>query len=190
MAYITLRQLKEYLGIDTSEDDGLLSACITRAQGTMESPPPMGTGRVFEGASATRYFGRDAIVGRTLLMEHYDLLSVTTLTNGDGEEIPSTAYRLEPRNSTPHWRIVLLSGYVWELQDEDAEISVTGVWGYSATPPDAIVQATLRLASWYYRQKDTGMDADRALASDGVLVLPSRLPKDVQEVIAAYRRRL
>jgi hypothetical protein len=190
MAYITLDALKSYLGVDTADDDLLLEGIIARAQGVIESPRPLGTGRKFIGETDTRYFYREDVDGKTLYMEAHDLLSVTSLTNGDGEVIPPSGFRLEPRNSTPYWRIRLLGDYYWLFDDRDSEITVTAVWGYSLTPPEAILQAHLRLAAWIYRQKDTGIEGDRVIISDGQTILPAKLPKDIDDLINPYRRKV
>jgi hypothetical protein len=80
----------------------------------------------------------------------------------------------------------------WTYDDapEDA-ISIEGRWGYSVTPPADVVQATVRLVAWMYRQRDTGVDADRpAVNEQGVMVFPASMPRDVAEMLRPYRRVL
>jgi hypothetical protein len=72
--------------------------------------------------------------GRQLLLDK-DLLELTTLTNGDDNEITSTYYNLIPKNSTPHYAVKLKSpmSVTWEYDsnaDDEYVIDVTGVWGY------------------------------------------------------------
>lgn len=64
-----------------------------------------------------------------------DLLELTTLTNGDGDEITSSYYKLYPYNLYPKFMIKLNPlGNVWfetsSTWDEMAAIQVLGFWGY------------------------------------------------------------
>lgn len=60
-----------------------------------------------------------------------DLLSVTTLTNGDGVAISGSNYRLLPHNRYPKRLIKLKPDYVFTYdEDPDGAISVAGEWGY------------------------------------------------------------
>jgi uncharacterized phiE125 gp8 family phage protein len=187
MAYITIAELKDYLGISTATDDSILTSLIERAQGVIEAY----TGRKFEASTATRYFTNQSIEGRWLYLWGYDLLTVTTLTNGDGTEIAAANYRLEPRNETPKWAIRLDEDYTWEFDDSDDEISIAGTWGYTATPPNDIVHATIRLTAFLYRQKDTSADIDRPFVTgDGVTIMPSQIPNDVKAILDQYKRRV
>lgn len=187
MAYTTAALVKSYLGISTATDDTLIGNLITRAQEIIEAY----TGRVFEAETATKYFTIDNVEGRWLYLWGYDLLTVTTLTNGDGTEIAAANYRLEPRNETPKWAIRLDEDYTWEFDDSDDEISIAGTWGYTATPPNDIAHAAIRLTAFLYRQKDTSADIDRPFVTgDGVTIMPSALPQDVKSILDKYKRRI
>jgi hypothetical protein len=187
MAYTTKTEVKAYLGISVATDDDLIDALIARAQSIIEEY----TGRVFEAASETKYFDTDDIEGRWLYLWGYDLLTVTTLTNGDGTELTSGQYRLEPRNETPKYAIRLDEDYTWEFDDSDDEISIAGTWGYTSSAPNDIKHACIRLTSFLYRQKDTSADIDRPLVTgDGVTIMPSSIPHDVKAILDKYRRRI
>jgi hypothetical protein len=187
MAYATVSEVKAYLGIATASDDTLLNDLVSRAQSIIDNY----TGRVFEAETAIRYYTRDDVDGAYLLFYGDDLLSVTTLTNGNGEVIASANYRLEPRNATPKYSIKLLNGVYWEFDDSNSEISVAGLWGYTATPPGDIAHACVRLTAFLYRQKDTSADIDRPLVTgDGVTIMPSGLPQDVKSLLDKYKRRI
>lgn len=190
MAYAELYEVKHYLGIsDEDGDDTLLNGLITRAQSIIENY----TGRVFEAVTATKYFTIDQVEGRWLYLWGYDLLTVTTLTDGDADATVFTSgqYRLEPRNETPKWAIRLNEDYEWDFDDSDSEISVAGTWGYTATPPADVKHACIRLVAFLYRQKDTSADLDRPLVTgDGVTIMPGNLPSDVKALLDSYRRRI
>jgi len=187
MAYTESTYVKAYLGIDTNDDDALIDSLIERAQKIIESY----TGRVFEAETETKYFYTQNIEGRWLYLWGYDLMTVTTLTNGDGTEITSGQYRLEPRNTTPKYAIRLNEDYTWEFDDSDDEVSIAGTWGYTTTAPHDIKHACIRLTAFLYRQKDTSADVDRPLITgDGVTIMPSSFPADVKSILDNYKRRV
>jgi len=188
MSYASTIQLKEYLGItSTVVDDNLLDDLIERAEGLIDAY----TGRSFESTTATKYFGEGDTDGRDLPLYGHDLLTVTTLTNGDGTELTSSEYRLFPRNDNPKWMVRLGEAYSWNFSDGDSEISVAGTWGYSATPPLDIQHACIRLAAFLYRQKDNSADIDRPMITgDGVTIMPTNLPADVTRLLDRYKRRV
>lgn len=189
MAYTTLDELKEYADFETTTDDDLLTNLIARAQAIIEKY----TSRKFEASvETTRYF--DAVVdveGVTLHLDE-DLVEPTTVLNGDGVEVASDEFVLEPRNRLPKRAIRLLgsSGKAWTYTtDPENAIEVTGYWAYSRTAPDDIQQVCLRLASWLYRQRESDTDIDRPLVADGgVVVMPAKLPADVVSILNMYKK--
>lgn len=195
MAYTDKAAVKAYLKITDADDDDLIDTLIARAQAIIEQR----TTRLFEASDTARKF--DALADteldqygarRDLVFYQDDLCSITSIVNGDGTTIASTKYVTLPRNVTPYFgiRLKASSGYVWEYEDdpEDA-ITITGVWAYSAEPPDDIVHAAVRLTAYLYRQKDTQQVFEQVIASPGgVLRMPSKLPSDVLELLEPYRR--
>ena len=194
--YASLADLKTYLGVGTTADDALLSQCLTRAQGFIESQ----TGRVFEAsADTTKTFDAAACVladeeGRqlTLYLDGLDLCAITSVTNGDGTTVAANQYVTEPRGSTPYWALRLKAnatvGWTYSDTPENA-ISIVGRWAYSTTPPADVVQACLALATYFYRQRGaeaTGMEP--VMSQSGVVMLPPRIPDVVKAVIARYQR--
>lgn len=188
--YAELDDLKLYLGIESGSDDTLLYSCLVNAQGMIEAR----TQRVFEIAvdSTRRFDALTDVCERTLLFNG-ECAQVTQVVNGDGMVVPGTAYLMEPPHQSPNWGLRLKrSAEPWTYNDDPEEaIAVTGRWGYSVTPPADIVQATLRLAAFIYRQKDNAQDADRPLLTgDGNVLMPSRLPNDVAEILRPYTRKM
>lgn len=191
MAYTTVSALKTYLGVVGNTDDALLTALIARAQAIVDAY----CGRTFEAAQdSTRKLDAKLSVSpdkRTLYVER-DLCAITSITNGDGVSVAASEYVTEPRWEKPFYGITLKREsdirWTWDNTPEDA-ITVVGRWAYSATAPADIVQATERLAAYLYRQKDNMSDLDRAVAVSGnMTVLPQSLPRDVQLILAPYRR--
>src|SRR5512143_2220666 len=97
MAYITIDDLTAYLGITDDTDDEVLSAAIDSATKAIESY----CDRVFTATAATEYYDQDAVDdGGQVLNLGGDWLTVTTLTNGDGDDIDTDNLWLLPRNET------------------------------------------------------------------------------------------
>lgn len=187
--YTTVNEVKTYLHITGSGDDDLLADLVTRASRLIDDH----CGRRFVAENQTRYY--DAVgshISGNLLLLDADLLSITTLTNGDGSVIDSDDYILRPINWPPYFGIALkVSGNVFWTYTGDPEgaISVVGSWGYSQTPPEPVVHATVRLAAWLYRQRDTGAEPTQIEVTErGVSVAPARLPRDVLDLLGPYVR--
>lgn len=190
------------MGITASTDDALLALCIDRAQSTIESY----TNRKFEATADTtrKYtpivdrigsgmgFSGDLMDDYTIDL-NYDLISLTSVTNGTGDTIPLTAVITMPLNFTPAYavRIKQSSGYFWSyVGSPEASVSITGRFGYSLTAPANIQQACLRLASQMYRQRDGSPDLGNSLISaDGVTIVTSAMAKDIEALLKPYRRR-
>lgn len=188
MAYLDAGTLRTYIGgIDTSQD-ALLTATIARAQSQIETE----TRRKFEAqTNITRVYPNfyDRIVGMNHLYLDDDLLSLTTLVNGNGSTIASSGYFLLPLNQTPSQSIRLKTNPspVW-IWNTDQTIQVTGTWGFSTTAPADIVQATLRLATKMWRERDSQIFDITFEPGMGQLTIPAGMPKEVQQLIAPYRR--
>jgi len=187
MAYASITDLTVYLGIDESTaDDGLLTQLLARAQAAIDTY----TRRTFEAtADATRWHTLDNVWGRQLQLDG-DCCAITSITNGDGATVDAGEYHTMPRNRTPYYAVELWpdSAVAWDA-DSSGQIAVTGRWAYSTKAPADVVHACVRLAAWMYRQKDnTGNDAP-IIAGD-VTILPTRIPSDVQLMLAPYRRAL
>lgn len=196
MVYAALADVRSYLGVGAPEtaDDALLTALIARSQGVIDRY----TGRTFEASTQTRYFLPRHIDydDSSILMVDTDLLTVTTLRNGDDAAtiIPDTDYWLWPfaaaNDGAPYWGIKLKAGASQPRWDfgTDGRVQVAGTWGYSATAPDAIKHATIRLAGYLYRQRDSQVFEATADPVTGQMTIPPGMPKDVRLILDGYRR--
>lgn len=186
MAYLGTTELKLYLGIGTATttDDALLASLISAARGAVDAY----CRRTFEATVQTRTYGMyDArVMGQKLYLD-YDLQSVTQLVNGNEATIGGTGYWLGPQNYAPYGMIRLKTSFVW-VWNTDGMISVTGTWGCATTAPDDIVQATKRLAGYFYRGKDSQTWDVTAFTEAGQLTIPKGLPADVEQLLRPYRR--
>lgn len=193
MAYTTIAQVINYLGVDEEGDHVLLANLISRAQEAIDSY----TGRTFEAETQTRYFEiEDLADNRFILLMDRDLLTITTLTNGDssGTAIPNTEYWLTdasgrrlPEGPYHAIRLKIDSTYSWEF-DTDYQVSVAGTWGYSTTAPADIAHACIRLTGYYYAQKDAQVYDTTVIPDAGVMTLPVGVPRDIQMVLNPYCR--
>jgi len=189
--YITQAEFKLYANIGTTDanDDLVIDELV---EGTSRLIDDL-TGRTFYARSLTNYY--DVPVGRQIDLTD-DLLTITKLTNGDGDEILLAEYNLIPKNHAPYHAIRLkeASTEVWELDDEgnsEMVISVQGTWGYSATAPDDIKTACYQLAQQAYKERfgeNTG--GVSTITAWGVVVTPQDIPGSAWQVLKRYRKML
>lgn len=188
--YATIKELKHYIAPNAAadkHDDEVMAHLIEAASRYID----IETGRTFYARTETHYF--DVPFGRSLYLDD-DLLTVTTLTNGDGTVITSTYYKLIPYNKPPYVEIRLKesSTYIWESEaDADTEgvISVAGTWGWVATTPKDIKEATLQLArNWYKRRFGENIETVSTITSAGVVIEPRDVPYQVKRILDHYRR--
>lgn len=132
--YTTFADLKsQYLDVTSSGDDGLLLKMIRDTSREIERSAG---GRTFAPHIDTRYY--DTPLSGDLLLDD-DLISLTTLTNGDGSTLASgTDYKLYPLNERVKHKVRLLSSSSssWRPDNSgnyDGAISVLGQWCYTKT---------------------------------------------------------
>lgn len=206
--YITTAALKSYLRISSATDDSLLADAISGACGTIDAI----THRIFsperihipndDGSSdpfATRHYtplsdriGGDLVDNYTLRL-NYDMVTLTSITNGDGSNVPLNAVVTIPADTRPFGfiQIKTASGYFWTYSGSpEQSISVYGKWGYSLSAPAAIKRAATRLAALLYRQRDGSPNTDDAIATaEGVYLASGKIPDSVMKMISPYIRR-
>lgn len=192
MAYATIASLKLYLGVGASGDDVLFTSLIARAQAGIDRF----TGRTFEAsADSTRKFtvGVDTVKSKLYLDE--DLAAITTITtnadNASPDTLATSDYITHPRNRTPYYAIEIItsSTYNWTYTtDPENGITVAGKWAWSTSAPDDIVHACIRLAGYYYRQKDAGVFDTTAIPDAGIIQVPQGIPRDVQLILNPYKK--
>jgi len=197
MAYLTAAEFRQYTGISSNLDDSLITALIARAQQAVD----VYTARTFEAAAdTTKKFDAELDVRNHQLLLDWtpygiDLCQITSVVNGDGMALLPAQYVLEPRHYAPWYgiRIRTSTGLYWDTDanaDPEDAIAVTGRWAYSITPPPDIVHATLRMAVYMYRQKDSNVFDVTAVPGAGVIEVPQGFPRDVERLLSSYRRRI
>ena len=188
VVYNLFRDLRDDLGLTAATDDGQIYRKLQQAFKGAETY----CSRKFEAVTATRYYEYDAVYGDYLRLDD-DLISITTLTNGDsdGTAITSTYYWLWPRNSGPPYHSVRMKAdqttHTWEV-DTDYFITITGSWGWGSEIPDDVQRAIIRWASYLYHQKDSGVYDVSVFPESGVITTPQGIPRDVKILLDPYRR--
>jgi hypothetical protein len=192
--YAELEEVKAYAVFKTVDEanDPLLESLITQVSRLIDTL----TGRTFAPSGDSTYYlpycnveGRDIFLGE---LDH-PLLSVTTLTNGDGTVIASSEYLLLPRGAQRFQTIRLkeASSVDWEDADAgDGYISIAGKWGWSLTVPEDVKMATIEATAFVFKNRRTIENSEKAQVSgDGLVLLPSMLPKRSLAVIEHYKKK-
>lgn len=190
MAYCTPGEVMDYLGIESSSDNLLITDLIDAAQDAIDNH----TRRTFEApADTVRYADAlgDHIRNLYLFLDGIgELCAITSIVNGDGLAVATGQYITEPRNTTPYTAIKLRgdAGKFWTYGTywEDA-ITITGRWAYSITPPAAITQACVGLAAFYYRQKDQPF-SDVTAVEGGIVMRPMGIPAYIKTMLQGYTK--
>ena len=189
-SYTDILAVRDYLGFQGTQGtstNGILQDCIDDATAAINSH----TRRNFLGTPGTYYvnrFGQDKVVNQALYLTR-DLHTLVGVVNGDTQVIPTGSVWLEPRNDGPPYRILRLkSQYVW-VWNTDSDVVISGTWGYSTTVPDDIRRATIQLAAYYYKLKDTGVGDVAGFAEGGEVTIPKGIPDTVKIILEKYRSR-
>ena len=190
MAYATLEELKKQLGIDPDnvEDNLILTSLLSAATVEIDTR----TGRTFsadENVARTFDCSAPTVAGRYLYLD-MDLAAIVSITNGDGDDLDPSDYRLL-WDGPPHAVVDMLpsSGKAWTSTDypEDA-ISIVGTWCYQPTVPDDIKQSCIEIAEFDYRRRENGADFDRTVFTGTATLGPVSIPVHAAARLEPYVR--
>jgi len=185
MTYPTLAQCKTYMGVVGAADDTEITQMLVHAIKAVEKH----THRVFVGATATKtFFVRFPFVTRNgLQLNLYeDLVSVTTVTNGNADVVASGDYDLYP--AIPYYQINIRRGKSvhWQSDGDDTPISIAGKWGYAVACPDDIFLEIMRIAALSFRAKAEGEGV--AITRTGLIIDKGQWPPSTLAVLEEYIR--
>jgi len=184
-------------------DDAVIDGFITDASRLVDAAC---AGRWFYSASETRKYDVPVPAPgatRQLLLDA-DLLTITTLTNGDATVIASADYILLPANAPSKYaiRIKPSATIAWEPDTNgnlEQVISVVGTWGYvnrSLTDPKSVEivrnthRACLSIAkSLYQKRFGQGVEGVAQMTPAGVVITPQGIPRDAWEAIKGYAKQ-
>lgn len=185
--YATLPEYRAFAKVTSTAQDSVFETIIEGVSRYID----LKTQRRFYAKTDTRYFDRPS--GRELELDE-DLLTITTLSNGDGVEITSSDYNLIPRNDPPYRaiRLTQTSTIFWTLDDEgnsEFVIDVAGTWGYMTDHTDDIREACLTISqSFVKRRFGENVSGIAKVTAAGVVITPQDVPSAAAEVIAIYRK--
>jgi hypothetical protein len=194
--YCTLSEYKVFVvsrgqtATTDANDDAVIEDIIEGASRLIDTH----TGVTFYGRSGTHYYNTPS--GNTLQIDDDDLLSITTLTNGDGSVISASNYKLLPLNKSPKYEIYLEPGsnLSWKTDssgDSVGVISINGTWGFSATAPHDVRQACLIIAlSEYMRRFGENVTATATVTGAGVVLTPQGMPRNAADLLQSYKKLL
>ena len=190
MAYTTVNEVKTYLGLSGENSDGLISNLVNAATAAIDSH----THRTFQAqVNETREYSLYDVENGVLWFDD-DICEITTVTvdadnESGGTVLASGDYITRPRNKTPYYGIKIISSSdnTWTYSSSpDTAIEVSGKWGWSQTPPPNINHACVRLAGYYYRQKDAQTFDVTATPELGQITIPQGIPADVRVILKPY----
>ncbi len=191
-SYASLDEFQKYAVITTINelDDLVIIDLLESASRFIDAE----TNRTFYARTETRKF--DVPIGSRTLKLDDDLLSITTLTNGDSAVILSSAYIFLPANETPKHSVKLKASSTvsWELSgDGDAEqaITILGSWGHNASGshPEQIRTACLEITRGANGRR-TGKNLDTAaqVTAAGVVLTPRDISSMASRIIRSFVR--
>jgi uncharacterized phiE125 gp8 family phage protein len=172
-----LADVKAWLNLAGTGDDGLLAALITAASVAIETA----LNRSIAAASYSDVC--DGTGGRTLAFAATPVTAVTSLSI-DGRVIPAAPDSCSPGYLFSPTRLSLL-GY--RFTPGLANIAVSYVAGFAETPPD-LANACMHLVAARYRERDRiGLNA-KGLAGESTSFVQAEFPASVAATIARYRK--
>lgn len=188
MTYPTVTDVKTWLNISGATEDSELGFIVDGIKGFVEEY----TGRVFVAASTTKTFEACApyVSGDKRRLNLFtDLVSVTSITNGDGSVLSASDYSLYP-DAAPYYEIHLDRRGVRTWQSHVQAISIEGSWGYSAACPDSVFHVILELCQFAYNALHSGSGGPTLVSSrqTGMVVGPDTLPPRLRLALDQWRR--
>ena len=185
-AYCTANDIAQALNIAGTQDDGWLTTLADSASAWIDAHCAVPSGGFAVATDSTRSFDICALDDGVLRLD-VPLVSLTSLTNGDGTAIDKTTVRLYPLNGPHYWCIRMLTtgpGWQWVT---DGLYTVTGKWGWSTTPPTPVKEATVMLAAWMYKRYQAALQDAANNVEIGQMMYSERMPKQVVALLAPFR---
>lgn len=179
------------LGISTNAtDDTVIEDMVEAASRLIDSL----TRRTFYARTETHYYNTPDDPYE-LAIDDDDLLTASTITNGDGDTISASEYKLYPLNTTPKYCIRLLpsAGVTWDTSsagDAEAAITIAGTWGYSSTTPEDVRNACEEIVVRVYKARygQAQAEGNVTLTASGIVITPEDLTDFAKRTIDAYKR--
>jgi hypothetical protein len=195
--YCTLSQVKAALRITDTTDDALIENSVEAASRLIDGHAmrnfySAGTATRLFAATDALYVQIDDLAGTAVTIE------TSSLADGVFDiTFAPTDYQLEPLNGTLDgigWafdRIRAVGDYTFPnltplLNDQQALVRVTGVWGWPAVPK-AIETATMIQASRIFKRFDSPLGV-AGFGDFGAVRVSRFLDPDVEQLVMPYRK--
>jgi hypothetical protein len=195
--YCTLSQVKAALRITDTTDDALIENSVEAASRLIDGHAmrnfySVGTATRLFAATDSLYVQIDDLAGTAVTIE------TSSLADGVFDiTFAPTDYQLEPLNGTLDgigWafdRIRAVGDYTFPnltplLNDQQALVRVTGVWGWPAVPK-AIETATMIQASRIFKRFDSPLGV-AGFGDFGAVRVSRFLDPDVEQLVMPYRK--
>lgn len=190
--YATLVQVKAALRISDSVDDSLLEMAVESASRAIDGHAAR---YFYSTGTATRYYAaEDSFITQ---IDDISSTALTLQTSASGDGIFDTTwavgdYQLEPLNgnvdglAVPYTRIRAVENYLFPVEEGQALVKVTGVFGWSSVPI-AITQACIIQASRIFKRLDSPLGV-AGFGDLGAISVTRDIDPDVAQLVAPYRR--
>jgi len=188
-------------GFSSTDYDTALSSLITTASrlvdreiGKWENyfyPSTDTEDRYFDGNGQRELYIDDAVSVSAVAVSESGGLSSSDYTAWS-----SSDYITHPYNQTPVYKIIVdrLNGSKLYFDPYHKAVKVTGIFGYSATPPALVIQAVkIQVARWFMRQKQIWQDTNNqelgavVVNVNGKNFIGTKLDPDVAAMLHPYK---
>lgn len=183
-AYCTIAQVKTSLNITGTQDDTLLTRIVTGASDWVDRHCGWGDSGFQPAESTRRYDASSLDAGGDLTLD-VPLLTLTSMSGGDGVAINAADAQLHPINATRYFRIHLKT-LGWALSSTEDRVTVVGKFGYSVSPPSAVVEATIMLSAWLLKRYQAALQDSSISPELGTIIYSSSMPKQVVEILRQF----
>lgn len=181
--YIELDEIKDYVRVDDTVDDGKLALALPAACRAVDR-------------GANRQFGKVDSPEERLYAVRYDartcrwVAEIDDLYTLDGLIVPDavgTDYRFAPRNALLKGRVYTKVSFGEDPRNDDGELAMTGAWGWASVPV-GIKHASALQTSRFAARWDSPYGIAGSPDQGSELRLLDKVDPDVFVSLKPYRR--
>jgi len=189
--YCTLTKAKNYLNSKGLTVDAIDDSVIEDMIGAASRYIDAATNETWYSTTATEYYDAPRHQNGSIFFDH-SVTAITSVTNGDGSVIPSSAYVLMPPNHPLKYAMKLLpnSGYSWMPKNGAYEqaITIVDVSGIPSVPDDIEIACLQITVAQYKRRTGENTTGKSIITSGGVVVMPEDVPGIAADIINNHRK--
>jgi hypothetical protein len=173
----TLDNVKQYIGVSSTDDDALLSRLITAVSEGFESC----LNRVISSAQYTELRdgnGKQAMMFANMPATAVSSVKVNGVSIPAAPDITSYGYRFDES-------LLTLNGATFEKGRRNIEIAYTA--GYVTTPKD-LEQACIEVVALRYKERDRIGHQSKSIGGENVTFITAEAPKSVLVALDWYKK--